>query len=116
MWPTKSYLIFALLTGITLPVSSEETSAGASMVEIVGGVQKLCGGSGSGVDLSVVGNTSVSTSRAVSLVVNGKIAGEATFSKSEWDGVRAMRDDSKTYAQCVQALTPLFVDKFSKKK
>ena len=85
------------------------------MNDIINGVQKLCGGSGEGVDISVIGSGSVEASKAVSLIVNGKLSGTASFSKSEWDGVRAMRDDAKSYAQCVQNLTPLFVNKFQKK-
>lgn len=96
--------------------ASATESDGASMNEIILGVQKLCGGSGSGVDFTVSGNAAVAASKAVAIVVNGKISGSAVFSKSEWDGVRAVRDDAKSYTQCVQSLTPTFIDKFAKQK
>lgn len=111
-----STFLATVLIGLSWSAFAEEQPSGASMTDIVAGVQKLCGGTGSGVDLTVTGEGQVQTSKAVSLVVNGKLAGVTTFSKSEWDGVRAMREDSRSYAQCVQNLTPLFVDKFSKKK
>jgi hypothetical protein len=83
------------------------------MTAISEAVQKLCGGKGSRSAFSVKGAASASTSKAVSLVVDGKVTGEATFTKEEWDGVRAVQDDAAGYSACVQKLTPTFIDKFA---
>ncbi len=118
---TRRLKTFLLLQITALCVSSSmafaaDPMAGASMQEIVSGVQKLCGGSGSGVDLQISGDAAATASKAVSILVNGKISGSATFSRSEWDGVRAVRDDAKSYTECVKSLTPVFIDKFAQKK
>lgn len=42
----------------------------------------------------------------------GKITGESTFSKGEWEGVQRTVEDSKDYRYCVEKLTPIFLEKF----
>lgn len=40
------------------------------------------------------------------------LTGEAEFSKGEWDGVQKTVEDSKSYRECVRALSPMFLEKF----
>jgi hypothetical protein len=43
----------------------------------------------------------------------GKVTGESTFSKGEWEGVQRTIEDSKDYRDCVEKLTPVFLEKFT---
>ncbi len=43
----------------------------------------------------------------------GKVSGESTFSKGEWEGVQRTVEDSKDYRDCVKELAPVFLEKFS---
>lgn len=92
-------------------LGSSTTAAGASMAEISEAVSGLCSGKGSKNHFSVKGSGSVNASKAVSLVVDGKIAGEVSFSKDEWAGVEAVT--SGDYTACVGKLTPTFIEKFA---
>jgi len=83
------------------------------MTEITEAVRKLCGATGKRSEFTLKGAGTVGASKAVSLVVDGKVSGEATFSNEEWDGVRAVQNDSAGYTSCVQKLTPTFIDKFA---
>ncbi len=91
--------------------STAATPRGASMTEITAAVRDLCSGKGSYSKFSVKGTGSLGASKAVTLVVDGKIAGEVTFSKEEWDGVRDVQGQS--YSICVEKLTPTFIEKFA---
>lgn len=92
---------------------SNAVAAGASMVEISEAVKNLCSGKGSKTQFSVKGTGSASASKAVSLVVDGKVAGEVSFSKEEWEGVEVVRGGD--YISCVEKLTPSFIEKFAAK-
>ncbi len=41
------------------------------------------------------------------------VTGEAAFSKSEWDDIQRTVEDNKDYRDCVKALSPIFIKKFS---
>lgn len=106
-------LIFLLLAAAG-PASAEEEN-GVSMERLITGVKSICGGSGKGSDLKVKGAGSLEASKTVSLILDGKLEGDAEFSKEEWDGIRGMRDNPERYSECVQNLTPLLIEKFAKK-
>jgi hypothetical protein len=60
------------------------------------------------------GNVSVRLFKVLGLA---GIKGEASFSKEEWDGVRKVLqkdqvDENRRYRDCVEKLTPLFLEKF----
>lgn len=103
-------LIFLSLIGAS-PLTAR--AQGSSMTEITEAVRKLCGATGKRSEFTVKGGGSVGASKAVSLVVDGKVSGEASFTNEEWDGVRAVQNDSAGYTSCVQKLTPIFIDKFA---
>lgn len=115
----SSYAVVSLILFFTITTLAQatESTLDPSIDDIVSAVQKLCGGSGSDVDLKVTGEGSVEGSKTVSLLVKGKLAGTTTFTDAEWNGVRAMRDDSASYTECIKSpLAMHIVDKFSKKK
>ena len=93
--------------------ASNAVAVGASMSEITAAVKNLCKGGGSASQFSVTGSGSLGASKAVSLVIDGKIAGQASFTKTEWDGVEVVRGGD--YTSCVGKLTPIFIDKFAEK-
>lgn len=41
------------------------------------------------------------------------VTGEAAFSKAEWDDIQKTVEDNKDYRDCVKALSPIFIKKFS---
>lgn len=109
----ESVFLFFFIVLLTPFSNSYAAPNEASMNEITEAVQKLCGGKGKRSEFSVKGGGTVGASKAVSLVVAGKVTGEATFSDEEWDGVRAVQFDSANYTACVQKLTPIFIEKFA---
>ena len=62
-------------------------------------------------DIKVKGNGEAGI--RLKLLGLGKVSGESTFSKGEWEGVQRTVEDSKNYRDCVKELAPVFLEKFS---
>jgi len=105
------------LTIISQVVYSQDAGDIAFMNSTVDAARVACGGKGSSVDLRVKGSGSAESGRVIAQMIGAgaRVSGEAEFSKAEWDGIESMRKEPARYAECVQKLIPMFLDRFKKK-
>ncbi|MCF6692529.1 hypothetical protein [Raoultella terrigena] len=114
---TRNSIFFIILFSSTTTIAQVGTvviddPTLLSMANLTQYVQQVCSG-GHEVKLNVEGGGEFSPSKPVALVVNGKIAGKANFTKEEWIGTHAT---AETYNDCIKQVLPIYVDKFLQKK
>lgn len=94
----SSYCWIAALLCITCSAFAQDMGSNTPLVNAAKGI---CGGTGVATDVSIdgAGNVTIPLSKA-------GLTGAVHYSKTQWDGIKAMQGDAARYVECIKFVLP----------